>query len=841
MMRKKRVIAVAVMLCMILGSFFANASEISIGAQSVMKANGSVVLDSPENAEFAALIPDANFRKVIYQSMENYGWLSGDPQNPPQSIQEILETYTGPVDGYALNKEESDKISSIEGIQYLKMATTADSRYEIDLTGNRIEDITPITNVCTADNYYYGYRRINPSRPNKWEGAKVKINLLHNPLRCIPKTEGKDKKFGYLTFASLTGSSPEYTDDKQYYYLRNNSETFSEWIRIGYCQYDSMDPGAEYIHIGSVQVASFWEGGNELVFQQSDQGPNQNKDMDALLSNIRRSNFTQLDISAPDCLRTTGINPSGVAIPDTTSMAYSMYVNVTVFDKVEMQAEYSGRAQLQKIDQATGRAVNGAVYNFYRRESDGSSTLLRENLTTGIQDTSVYDDASGTYRVEKRPGYTEIIENLEPGTYFFKEVSAPFGYQMDESEIEVQIDSMLPAISGGIKELDYTSSNGQRIEGSAADNETYLTWNMDKDAHLFLKNDSGEEYDDTIENGAIASVNLTYQSLDGSDTPVVKHFRTLQEAEDDLNNSVANNLLTGSVKIDVVYDQNSYQILKIVTGSDEPYWTQVSVQKLWVGLEGTEVLPEVTYCLYGNTDGSSEPKEINRYTVPAGSTDYSYTFVTDKEGNRLPQYTTDNQGNVIACEYTVKEICDSEDYQIGAIGPPTELNYTEGTGESGISEKVITIPIKNVKLASIKIIKVDADDPTLRLSDVEFKLEKESDEGVWKEIASEKTNDMGEVIFGKLESGSYRVTETKTKNGYQLLKEPILVTIGDLGNGETKRKFEYTVENSRRSKLPDTGGFGIETIISEGLLCMMAICTLFIRQQSLRRKRGKEL
>ena len=110
----------------------------------------------------------------------------------------------------------------------------------------------------------------------------------------------------------------------------------------------------------------------------------------------------------------------------------------------------------------------------------------------------------------------------------------------------------------------------------------------------------------------------------------------------------------------------------------------------------------------------------------------------------------------------------------------------------------------------IKLVKVD--DTTYRLA-----LPTET-EGVVDTIT---TGETGELVINGLADGTYYLTETKAPRGYNLLREPVKVTIGHKdANGkltetsfvadqtETDTSGVVKVENNAGAELPSTGGIG---------------------------------
>ena len=109
----------------------------------------------------------------------------------------------------------------------------------------------------------------------------------------------------------------------------------------------------------------------------------------------------------------------------------------------------------------------------------------------------------------------------------------------------------------------------------------------------------------------------------------------------------------------------------------------------------------------------------------------------------------------------------------------------------------------------IKLVKVD--DTTYRLA-----LPTETDTAV----DTITTGETGALVINGLADGTYYLTETKAPRGYNLLREPVKVTIGHKdANGMTETSFVANqtqtdtsglvkVENNAGAELPSTGGIG---------------------------------
>lgn len=148
---------------------------------------------------------------------------------------------------------------------------------------------------------------------------------------------------------------------------------------------------------------------------------------------------------------------------------------------------------------------------------------------------------------------------------------------------------------------------------------------------------------------------------------------------------------------------------------------------------------------------------------------------------------------------------------------------------------------------SIKLVKKDSNGRALK--DVEFVIQ--SSDGA--EVAKAKTDAAGEITFDGLIPDTYTITETKTKEGKTLLREPITATIPltmsqaevDKQNVDTSKAINqgsnyyfyhltYEVSNDARLDFPKTGGWIDYLPLAGGMILILS--GLFVYYRKKRRK-----
>lgn len=221
---------------------------------------------------------------------------------------------------------------------------------------------------------------------------------------------------------------------------------------------------------------------------------------------------------------------------------------------------------------------------------------------------------------------------------------------------------------------------------------------------------------------------------------------------------------------------------------------------------------------------------------------WSYSF----EG--LDQYVDYTAGQKVPYTYRVVEVSEDDETVIENgeyLNDKYKVTYSDNVDCSKISteSKTQSFTITNTysPKTNIKITKQDASNKKL-LGGVEFKLEKmKKNTSTGNLVVDESfnhqsvtTGDSGSTLgiaeFKDLEDGTYRLTETKTVAGYNLLKDPITIKIDRKGQTkvndeacEVKDNTIYlTIGNRMKFLLPKTGGYGAMLFI----LCGMALATL---------------
>ena len=180
----------------------------------------------------------------------------------------------------------------------------------------------------------------------------------------------------------------------------------------------------------------------------------------------------------------------------------------------------------------------------------------------------------------------------------------------------------------------------------------------------------------------------------------------------------------------------------------------------------------------------------------------------------------------------------------------TILNNTVRCADDSKTSLALTLinKLQDAKY-NLNITKQDAEDKT-KLGGVEFKLEKLGTDGrpdaafpAVTRITSSEVADKGKCSFENLKPGSYRLTETKTAEGYTLLADAIEFTLTT--DGECKRdgtgfgvvtpdsttgvyNIALTINNRKSFELPHTGADAPSLWLLIGLPALVAVLLVLV-------------
>ena len=548
--------------------------------------------------------------------------------------------------------------------------------------------------------------------------------------------------------------------------------------------------------------------------------------------------YLVLETETPDSVR-TACEPFFVSVPmtkvsdDANDGLTDWLYDVHVFPK---NSTAYGQADLQKVGKQSGTdeevlAMQGYKFKLYKKNDDGAWTWIEKKPANGVDNAGEWLDADNKTGVLTTGADGKInVSGLTKGVYAFveTEVNANDGYILDS----------------GIAYVFKINDNGEMAKATEADvvngkypeNATSFDTNAFSGAQVKVKN-----YKPDFKKEITGKKDADYGI--GDDVPYT------------LTVNVPENV--AKLKTFTVSDEMDSK--QLVVNSDIVVTGKVGETEETTFKEGTEYTLTIT---------SAE-----------GKSGFTIAFATDK----IAEYA----GGTITITYTAKL---QDGASVGAVGnvnsadlkysKKTNITTTEADPPYDIHDEAVVYtfktgilkqnedgePLKDVEFTLYK--KYDAEKDTMNkngtvkfmgadktlLTPEEAAAKKlnatVSDETKWFAVMDLKTEADGKAVAKGLPTGEYKLVETKTREGYNLLTGPVdaNLTLDYATKWEKKETFnnegklikhEYTstavtvggapyeyeaivIINRKGFNLPTTGGFGTLLFSGIGVLLVVA-------------------
>lgn len=421
------------------------------------------------------------------------------------------------------------------------------------------------------------------------------------------------------------------------------------------------------------------------------------------------------------------------------------------------------------------------------------------------------------------------VQGLTAGTYRFIEVSAPKGYIIDGAKnYQFTIDN-----TGKVTwEKDANVGGIGTTTGEGATYSAIVTITNEKpDTEKFVMDRKSKDWEADADYRVGAKVPYLIRVDVPSNVEKLKTFR--------LTDAMTN----------LTFEADSFKIYE----TEETDYT--SKTPILTGI--TPAVTGKTWTIDFNTENPTTKVITSTVKEYKGKSIYIYFEATL---DNTAAMTEAGNPNNITLDYS------------NAIYPTKEEDSDNPNGGKTPKEDHIT-DVVNVFTFGIDVLKLDGEATTdTPLKDVKFDLYRVNDgkapatgekvtEAWLKEtgnatyIDSKMTGDDGKLSFNGLDNATYYLVETKTKAGYNLLKEPYKAelnltakitketTTKITGEGETKTvttektikttnyptsSFSVTVKNYKGFTLPTTGGIGTFVFTFAGIAMMAAAVILLI-------------
>lgn len=560
--------------------------------------------------------------------------------------------------------------------------------------------------------------------------------------------------------------------------------------------------------------------------------------------NLSLGLYLVLETKTPDSVRTACV-PFFVSIPmtkvsdDANGALTDWLYDVHVFPK---NATAYGQAVLQKVGKQSGTdeevlTMQGYKFKLYKKNDNKTWTQIVRKPANGVDNTGDFlNEVDDTGVLTTGPNGQISVSGLTKGVYAFVEtgVNAEDGYILDS----------------GIAYVFKISDNGEMVAAT----------NTDVEDAQFPEND--------VKNFDINAVKEAKVEVKNYKPDFKKEITGNKDADYGIGDDVPYTL-TVNVPENVAK-------LKTFTVSDEMNSDQLVVNNDIV-VKGVKVGEAVEKKFEEGTEYTLTP------TTDTGKSGFTIAFDTKK----IAEYA----GGTITITYTAKLQDKASVGEVGNVNsadlkyskktdiktteedPPYDIHdeavvYTFKTGILKKGDSADGEPLENVEFTLYKKVDPKKDkineagtavtfmgaDKTI-LTPAEAKAKKLNvtdgeNEPKWFAVMPLKTGKDGKAVANGLPNGEYKLVETKTHEGYNLLTEPVdanltldyttkwddTKTFDETGklikhdynttkvmNGDTEYKYaEIVIINRKGFNLPTTGGFGTLLFSGIGVLLVVA-------------------
>lgn len=308
------------------------------------------------------------------------------------------------------------------------------------------------------------------------------------------------------------------------------------------------------------------------------------------------------------------------------------------------------------------------------------------------------------------------------------------------------------------------------------------------------------------------------------------------DAKYDVDNGVRGTVTSDTTPVTATFTNTAHQLMDIEV---EKQWKDAKDKPL------TDKLPDIWVKL--------ERRHVNdtsgKWVDATSAVKLQYNYMTGKwthKFERLDKTDVNVTGNPEYVYRVAECASDSGDYK--AEGTVTIGTYTYTASQTALADGKITLTNKRTdpKFAlnlTKKGIDGTAETP---LDGVAFKLEKLNDDNTAEEtyngVTGSDSTDKGKCSFTPLTPGNYRLTETKTAEGYTLLAEPIEFTL--TAGGQCLRdgaafgakttdadgvcNIALTIYNRKGFTLPHTGADAPSLWLLIGLPALVAVLLVLV-------------
>ena len=310
---------------------------------------------------------------------------------------------------------------------------------------------------------------------------------------------------------------------------------------------------------------------------------------------------------------------------------------------------------------------------------------------------------------------------------------------------------------------------------------------------------------------------------------------TATDAKFDVDNGVRGTVTSETEPVTATFTNTAHQLMDI------------TVEKKWLDADNKPLTDNLPNAIWVKLERRHVNDTSGKWVDATSAVKLQYNYMTGKWTHKFERLDKTDVSSGTKYEYRVAE-CATEKGTFTAKGTVTLGTYTYTASQTDLTDGKITLTNQrtNPKFA-LNLTKMGIDGTTTPLlGGVEFKLEKLNDDNTAETIdtcvTSSEGADKGKCSFTPLTPGNYRLTETKTAEGYTLLAEPIEFTL--TADGQCLRdgaafgskttdadgvcNIALTIYNRKGFTLPHTGADAPSLWLLIGLPALVAVLLVLV-------------
>lgn len=553
--------------------------------------------------------------------------------------------------------------------------------------------------------------------------------------------------------------------------------------------------------------------------------------------------YLVLETKTPDSVRTACV-PFFVSVPmtkvstDTNGALTDWLYDVHVFPK---NATAYGQAVLQKVGKQSGTdeevlTMKGYKFKLYKKNDGGEWTWIEKKPANGVDNKGEWLDADNKTGVLTTGADGKIsVSGLTKGVYAFveTEVNANDGYILDSGIAYVfKIDdngNMVAATEADVEDAKKPEENVKSFDTTAFSGAEVKVKNYKPD---FKKEITGKKDADY---GIGDDVPYTLTVNVPENVAKLKTFTVSDEMNSDqlvVNDDILVKGKAGDAAETTFTAGTEYTLTKTNADGKSGFTIAFNTKEIAAYAGGTIT---ITYTAKLQ-DGASVGAVGN-----VNSADLKYSKKTDiKTTEEDPPYDIHDEAVVYTFKTGILKKGDSAD------GEPLEnVEFTLYKKVDPKKDKINEAGTAVTFMGADKTILTPAEAKAKKLNVTDGENEPK-----WFAVMPLKTGKDGKAVANGLPNGEYKLVETKTHEGYNLLTEPVdanltldyttkwddTKTFDETGklikhdynttkvmNGDTEYKYaEIVIINRKGFNLPTTGGFGTLLFSGIGVLLVVA-------------------